>query len=58
MNEFLELASYDWLLSEPQGENVYEDIALAESLHCEFSRVPLTTLLNVVANAQVSLLRG
>ena len=35
MNEFLELASYDWLLSEPQGENVYEDIALAGSLHCE-----------------------
>ena len=31
MNEFLELASYDWLLSEPQGENVYEGIALAEA---------------------------
>ena len=45
MNEFLELASYDWLLSEPQGENVYEDIALAGALHCEISRVPLTTLM-------------
>ena len=49
MNEFLELASYDWMLSEPQGKHI--KIESRESVIVKsLTRIPTKTFIKIFLN--------